>query len=107
MLLRSHMPWKHSGTWTNWKVSRSAIERERHWLSSAVTALGLRSHPSSANYILVECGQDASSLCNELIRKDILVRDCTSFGLPTSIRIAVRTHEENIQLIEALAACVR
>ena len=87
--------------------SRSAIERERHWLSSAVTALGLRSHPSSANYILVECGQDASSLCNELIRKDILVRDCTSFGLPTSIRIAVRTHEENIQLIEALAACVR
>ncbi len=87
--------------------SRSEIGRERRWLSSALTALGLRSQPSSVNYILVECGRDASSLCDDLIRKDILVRDCTSFGLPTAIRIAVRTREENIQLIEALAACVR
>ena len=87
--------------------SRLAIGRERHWLSSEISELGLNCHPSSVNFILVECGRDASSLCDDLCRKHILVRDCTSFGLPTSIRIAVRTREENIQLIEALAACVR
>jgi threonine-phosphate decarboxylase len=89
------------------KESRSMIERERLWLSSEISALGLHAHPSSANYLLAECGRSAKSLCDDLILRDILVRDCTSFGLPTSIRVAVRTREENIRLIEALAACVR
>ena len=72
MLLRSHMPWKQSGTWTNWKdhgrdgtgTSLAQFQQSQHWPPQP--------SPSSANYILVECGQDASSLCNELIRKDIL-----------------------------------
>ncbi len=87
--------------------SRSAIVRERQWLSSEISALGLYCHPSSVNYLLVECGRKASVLCDDLSRRNILVRDCASFGLPTAIRIAVRTREENVRLIEALAACVR
>jgi len=45
-------------------------------------------------------------LATRLLARGILVRDCTSFGLPESIRVAVRTREENRQLVEALAACV-
>ncbi len=87
--------------------SRAAIAKERDRLVSALNDLGLTCQPSAVNYLLVECGREASPLCEELALKNILVRDCTSFGLPTSIRIAVRTRDENMQLLEALASCMR
>ncbi len=88
-------------------ASRSAIEKERTWLFTEIQALGLHCYPSQANYVLVECGRDVSALCEMLALRGILVRDCTSFGLPSCIRVAVRTREENRKLIEALTACVR
>jgi len=88
-------------------ASRSTIERERVWLTSAINALGLHCAPSTVNYILVECNQKAAGLCELLSGYGILVRDCTSFGMPTSIRVAVRTREENQILVEALSRCVR
>lgn len=87
--------------------SRRAIVKERNRLVSAISGLGLTCNPSSANYLLVECGRDVTSFCEALARKNILVRNCTSFGLPTCIRIAVRTPDENTQLLEALESCVR
>jgi len=89
------------------KDSRRAIEAERHRLVSGISDLGLISNPSSVNYVLVECGRDVTSLCDALARRNILVRHCASFGLPTCIRIAVRTPHENTQLLETLGLCVR
>lgn len=88
-------------------ASRTAIERERAWLVIELAGLGLSCIPSRANYLLVDCARDATPLCETLAARGILVRDCTSFGLPRSIRIAVRTRDENRIFIEALAACVR
>jgi threonine-phosphate decarboxylase len=87
-------------------ASRAAITRERERLAHGINALGMHCNPSSANYILVEYGQNVASLCAALARHDILVRDCTSFELPTCIRVAVRTREENQVLLEALSACM-
>jgi threonine-phosphate decarboxylase len=86
--------------------SRREIEKERNRLVSGISALGMICHPSSANYLLVECGRDVTSLCEVLTRKNILIRNCASFGLPTRIRIAVKTPDENAQLLEALGSCV-
>ena len=86
--------------------SREYIEKEREYLQKKIQDLDLRFHPSQANYILVDCARDAGLLCADLEKWGILVRDCSSFGLPKSIRVAVRTHGENAQLLEALAACV-
>jgi threonine-phosphate decarboxylase len=94
---------KHIGELT---VSRAAIAQERDRLAAEINALGMHCHPSSANYILVEYGQNVASLCAALVQRDILVRDCTSFQLPTCIRVAVRTREENQVLLEALSACM-
>ncbi len=94
---------KHRGELT---ASRAAIAAERTRFTSEINALGLICNPSSANYILVEYGRDVASLCAKLVQKDILVRDCTSFNLPTCIRIAVRTREENQIFLEALSACM-
>jgi len=87
--------------------SRAAIAAERDIRTAGINALGLRCCPSSANYILVKCGREVASLCGCLAHRDILVRDCASFGLPDCIRVAVRTRDENQQLLEALSACLR
>lgn len=86
--------------------SRTRIARERVWLSDHLDRLGLAYEPPSANYILVEVPMPAEVLVERLLGHGILVRDCRSFGLPRYIRVAVRTHEENHRLIEALEACL-
>ena len=87
--------------------SRRKIAKERNRLVTEISALGLHCYPSSVNFLLVECGREGTSLCSALAQKNILVRDCTSFGLPSCIRIAVRAPDENSQLLEALGSCVR
>ena len=92
--------------WDELASSRAAIAMEREFLTAEINNLGLIPGPTDANFILVQCGRDVSLLCRCLEQENILVRDCTSFGLPTCIRIAIRTHEENRIFLEALSACV-
>jgi threonine-phosphate decarboxylase len=87
-------------------ASRTIIEKEREFLMSEMEALGMRCTPSRANYLLADCGRGVSPLCEELAKKGILIRNCTSFGLPNCIRVAVMAREENRILVEALQACV-
>jgi threonine-phosphate decarboxylase len=86
--------------------SRNYIVREREWLVRELLKFPLTIHPSSVNFILITMEADVSDLCVSLLSKGILVRDCHSFDLPRSIRVAVRTREENRQLIEALEQCL-
>jgi histidinol-phosphate/aromatic aminotransferase/cobyric acid decarboxylase-like protein len=41
-------------------------------------------------------------LRRSLLARGLLVRDCTSFGLPAHVRIASRLPEENERLLAAL-----
>ena len=87
-------------------ASRKAISSERDRMVSRIGDLGLSPRPSSANYLLIDCKKDVTPLCSALEKKKILVRNCASFDLPTCIRIAVRTPDENTRLLEALGTCV-
>jgi histidinol-phosphate/aromatic aminotransferase/cobyric acid decarboxylase-like protein len=86
--------------------SRIRIQAEREWLVSALHDLPLKVHTSDTNFLLLTYPCDVTTLCADLSREGILVRDCHSFGLPDSIRIAVRTREENCQLLEAMGRCM-
>ncbi len=57
-----------------------------------------KTYPSQANFILVK----AKDLHIELAKRGILVRECSSFGLPNHIRISVGREEENKALMEAI-----
>jgi len=81
--------------------SRAYIQKEKEKLIEAITFHGWSCHPASANYLLIETGHDAGTITDLFFQSGILVRDCTSFHLPTCIRVAVRTTEENIRLKEA------
>jgi threonine-phosphate decarboxylase len=86
--------------------SRSRIAAEREWLTGSLQSIGLRPRPSRANFILVDVGRPVTGLCSCLEKHRILVRDCSSFGLPSSIRVAVRRRDENSRLVEALLSCL-
>ncbi|MBP2145239.1 threonine-phosphate decarboxylase [Methanofollis sp. W23] len=86
--------------------SRQMIRVERAWLTRALQGLGLVPLSSTANFLLVPLPCLASDLTAALLNHGVLVRDCTSFGLPRAIRVAVRRPDENRRLVEALAACL-
>jgi histidinol-phosphate aminotransferase len=69
-------------------------------LRQALLALGLRVRPSDTHFFLVEVG-DAAKTRVKLLQRSILVRDCTSFGLPSFVRVATRRPGENHRLIAA------
>jgi len=72
--------------------------RLRHDLATVLIDHGLTPAPSDANWLLV----DAPALRERLTRHAVLVRDCASFGLPGTMRIAVPDERGLGRLAEAL-----
>ena len=85
--------------------SQAYIALEGPWLAKQLEGLGLVVFDSEANFLLVktEAGRK-DRLWEGLLEQGILVRDCENFvGLdPGFLRIAIRRHEENKRLIEAM-----
>lgn len=79
--------------------------RWREWLAGELRALGLKVHPSHANFLLVEFAspQAAEAANRRLLGEGIIVRDVMAYGLPACLRMTVGLQEEN----EALVAMLR
>lgn len=84
------------------------IDKERKYLFNQIIKIkGLRLYPSVANFLLIKIEKSnliSNSLAKELLKKGILVRNCSNFRNLNNkfIRIAVRTNKENSKLIGAL-----
>ena len=85
--------------------TKEYVTIERHFLIGELDSLGLKVFDSAANFLLFHSDTD---LFERMLAENILIRDCENFrGLPKGFyRIAVRTHEENVQLITALGRCL-
>jgi histidinol-phosphate aminotransferase len=77
------------------------IRKARNFLIKELGRLGLSPLPSQTNFFLVKVG-NAAAFRQNLLKKGMLVRDCTSFGLPQYIRLAPRSLSECQKLIEAI-----
>lgn len=84
-------------------AGRRAAAEARAYLVPRLEALGYRCLASVTNFWLVEVG-DAAALRQRLLRHGIMVRDCSSFGLPSFIRLAARPLAECRRLVEAILA---
>lgn len=80
--------------------SRREVEVEREFLKGRLEE-GFDVTPSDSNFVLLEVG-DARSFKEELLRDGFLVRDCSSFGLPSRARIAVGTRDVDEALLDTL-----
>ncbi len=76
------------------------VTRLRSQLAAVLRAAGYHPRPSEANWLLVE----SPELRDRLAAHAILVRDCASFGLPGTVRIAVPGGAGLARLEAALAA---
>jgi len=77
------------------------IRKAKQFLMRELGRIGFTLVPSSANFFLVKV-TNAKDFRTALFRHGILVRDCTSFGLPDYVRIAARTMPECQRLIAAI-----
>lgn len=77
------------------------LESAKAQLIEQLQAAGFAPVPSAVPFFLVPVG-DAARCRLALLRRGVLVRDCTSFGLSEYIRVSTRSPEENARLVAAL-----
>ncbi|MBI5492695.1 MAG: threonine-phosphate decarboxylase [Deltaproteobacteria bacterium] len=87
--------------------TRAWLGAERDFLSGALSGLGLKVFPSSANFLMAKTGSTqppANEIRERLLSRGILIRDLSAFkGLGRRyLRVAVRTRQEDKTLINAL-----
>jgi threonine-phosphate decarboxylase len=70
-------------------------------LWSGLTASGYYVLPSATTYTLASV-ENAAAVRQRLLLQGVLVRDCTSFGLPQHLRIAARRPPDNERLLTAI-----
>jgi threonine-phosphate decarboxylase len=87
--------------------TRTVIKAERKFLLSELTKLkGFTVYPADANYFFLDVrrsGFSAAQLREQMLKRGILIRDCSSFhGLDAFyLRVAIRLREENERLLAA------
>lgn len=90
------------------KKTYKLIQSQRQFLFEQLAEIGwLKAYPSVTNFLLLKIervGITAKSLQAILLKKGMLIRDCSNFRNLNDkyIRIAVRSHKENLKLIAAL-----
>jgi threonine-phosphate decarboxylase len=85
--------------------SRQKIKKENSFLMNSLSKLEWMScFNSSTNFILIKTKINSKILQKKLLKKNILIRDCSTFcGLNENyVRIAVKNRKENQILIKAL-----
>lgn len=91
---------------------REYIQQTHRWLHAEQQYLfeslsrfpELKVWKPAANYIFLHCLDETLNLQDELIRRNILIRHCANYpGLTAHhYRVAIKSHDANLKLIEAL-----
>ncbi len=85
--------------------AKKMIQTESNYLKNNISKLeNFDCYDSVTNFILIKSKLRSSNLQKKLLRKKILIRDCSNFrGLNNNyIRVAVKTRKENQRLVHAL-----
>ena len=87
---------------------RTFTHAGREALHRDLGALGIRTFPSSTNFVLAEFDRDCRPVVLALRERGVLVRALASFGMPPAFaRIGVGTPGEHARLIETMADLLR
>jgi histidinol-phosphate aminotransferase len=85
--------------------SRAVNAEQRAWLTAALTAAGIRVHPSEANFVLADFATPVRAEAADAYLRGhgLIVRRVGGYGLPHCLRITIGTPEENQLLAGVLA----
>lgn len=87
------------------ETTLQALMAERTTFLQVLIHRGLKNVPSRTHFCLIPV-KNAQDIRQQLLRRKMLVRDCTSFGLPHFIRVSTRSESEWQRLLAALQEIV-
>jgi histidinol-phosphate aminotransferase len=99
------------------RAGLAALDADDHVQQSVEAARWARQHmrdaldapvwESQGNFVLVDVGaargpESASAVASDLQERGVIVRDCTSFGLPGCIRVTCGTEAETERAVDVI-----
>ena len=87
--------------------TKKLISKETKYLRNSISKIdNFSCSDTSTNFILIKTKVNSKILQKKLLKKKILIRDCSTFRSLNNnyIRVAVKTHNENKKLVKALEA---
>jgi histidinol-phosphate aminotransferase len=88
------------------KRSRKFINSGKKFLCGELDALGVEYVPSAANFILMKMGKDAPKIYKRLLKRGVIVRNMSGWGLGECLRVTIGTMKENRKFIAELRRLV-
>jgi histidinol-phosphate aminotransferase len=86
----------------HFRRSREVNAEGKKFLYRCFEELGLRYLPSQANFILlINLPYDVEAINQAMLRRGVIIRPTSPFGLPQALRVTVGTREENERMITA------
>jgi histidinol-phosphate aminotransferase len=86
---------------------RAQVAAAREFLTAELEGAGLLVHPSHSNFVLVELGVDDQAVTAALMRRGILIRGGSEFGLPGFARVTVAPQAVMRRTAAEIVAAVR
>ena len=81
------------------------VEEQRRYIYQGLRNLGFHYEESFTNFILVRV-KNASAVAGALLKKGVIIRDMTAWGLSNYIRVSIGTATENRRFIKSLKEIV-
>jgi histidinol-phosphate aminotransferase len=79
------------------------VKEEREFITEELSKIeGVRAYPSQANFVFIELDAKSEDVVKSLLKRGIIVRDCSFAGLDNHIRVTIGTKEENRKFLQNL-----
>ncbi|MBU1997281.1 MAG: histidinol-phosphate transaminase [Candidatus Omnitrophica bacterium] len=78
------------------------VKDQREFLYKSFDRLGLEFKKSYTNFILINVKSDSTLVSQKLLKKGVIVRDMSSWGVKNFIRVSIGTQKENKKFIKVL-----
>jgi histidinol-phosphate aminotransferase len=85
------------------------VSKWQPWLYEKLTGMGFAVTPSVANFLLMDCDEmplSGPDYIEALMKRGIIIRPVSNFGIPNGMRATVGTERENRALVGALSEIV-
>jgi len=84
------------------KKTRKMNTLGKKFLYAAFRDLGLYYVPTQTNFILINLKRNGKKICQELLKKGIIVREMSAWGMNNYMRVTIGREEENRRFIQVL-----
>lgn len=89
------------------KDSVAMVKKEKEKFYSGLKARGIECFPSRTNFILIDIKRDSRAFYDKLIRKGVIIRDMSAWGMEGFIRVNMGLEEETDVFFKAFDEALR